>query len=63
MDAVVCWRALLHGRKTRLYGDSADIGQKGMLKETAPNVKDFTGKRASMNCPVADADKESNRSK
>ena len=40
-----------------------DTALKDMLKEIAPNAKDFTGKRASMNYPVADADKECNRRK
>lgn len=54
---------LLHGNETRLYGDSAYIGQKGVLKEIAPKAKDFTNKRASRNTPLTDADKETNRRK
>ena len=54
---------LLHGNETRLYGDSAYIGQKDVLKEIAPNAKDFTNKRAVRNCPLTDADKETNRRK
>ena len=54
---------LLHGDETRLYGDSAYIGQKDVLKEIAPKAKDFTNKRASRNCPLTDADKETNRRK
>ena len=38
---------LLHGNETRLYGDTAYIGQKDVLKEIAPKAKDFTNKRAS----------------
>lgn len=54
---------LLHGNETRLYGDSAYIGQKDVLKEIAPNARDFTNKRASRNRPLTDADKETNRRK
>jgi IS5 family transposase len=54
---------LLHGNETRLYGDSAYIGQKDVLKEIAPKAKDFTNKRASRNRPLTDADKETNRRK
>lgn len=54
---------LLHGNETRLYGDSAYIGQKDVLKEIAPKAKDFTNKRAVRNCPLTDADKETNRRK
>ena len=43
---------LLPGNETRLYGDSAYIGQKGALKEIAPNVKDITNKRTSRNRPL-----------
>lgn len=54
---------LLHGNETRLYGDSAYTGQKEVLKEIAPNAKDFTNKRARRNRPLSDADKETNRRK
>ena len=54
---------LLHGNETRLYGDSAYIGQKDVLKQIAPKAKDFTNKRASRNTPLTDADKETNRRK
>lgn len=54
---------LLHGNETRLYGDSAYIGQKEVLKEIAPKARDFTNKRARRNCPLSEADKETNRRK
>jgi len=54
---------LLHGRETRLYGDSAFANQKKMLKKIAPNAKDFTNKRAYRNRPLTDADKQTNRRK
>ncbi len=37
---------LPHGNETRLYGDSAYIGPKEVLKQIAPKVKDLTTKRA-----------------
>jgi IS5 family transposase len=56
---------LLHGRETRLYGDSAYRGEKQRerLKELAPQAKDFTNKRAHKNRPLSDADKQTNRRK
>jgi IS5 family transposase len=51
---------LLHGNETRLYGDSAYIGQKAVLKEIAPKARDFTNKRARRNRPLTDADKATN---
>jgi len=54
---------LLHGNETRLYGDSAYIGQKDVLKQIAPKARDFTNKRASRNTPLTDEDKETNRRK
>ena len=54
---------LLHGKETRLYGDSAYTGQKEALKKIAPKARDFTNKRASRNTPLTDADKETNRRK
>lgn len=54
---------LLHGNEKRLYGDSAYIGQKEVLKQVAPQAKDFTNKRASRSTPLTDADKETNRRK
>jgi IS5 family transposase len=54
---------LLHGKETRVYGDSAYTGQKEVLKQAAPKARDFTNKRASRNTPLTDADKETNRRK
>ena len=56
---------LLHGKETRLYGDSAYRGktQRERLKEIAPKAKDFTNKRAYRNRPLTDADKATNRRK
>ncbi|WP_246590805.1 IS5 family transposase [Georgfuchsia toluolica] len=56
---------LLHGEETRFHGNSACRGkaQRERLKDIAPKAKDFTNKRAHRNCPLTDADKETNRRK
>lgn len=56
---------LLHGKETRLYGDSAYRGkaQRERLKTIAPKANDFTNKRAYKNRPLTDADKATNRRK
>jgi len=56
---------LLHGKETRLYGDSAYRGkaQRERLKTLAPKANDFTNKRAYKNRPLTDADKATNRRK
>ena len=56
---------LLHGRETRLYGDSAYRGkeQRERLRELAPRAQDFTNKRAYKNQPLSEADKATNRRK
>jgi transposase, IS5 family len=54
---------LLHGSETRLYGDSAYIGQNEALKAKAPKAKDFTNKRAYRNTPLTERDKPVNHTK
>lgn len=56
---------LLHGRETRLYGDSAYRGNKprAQLKALAPAARDFTNRRAYKNRPLTAADKRTNRRK
>jgi IS5 family transposase len=36
---------LLHGKETRVYGDQAYRGQTAVIREHAPNAKDFTNQR------------------
>src|SRR5579864_1510505 len=36
---------LLHGDETRVYGDQAYRGQKDVIRDHAPNAKDFTNQR------------------
>jgi IS5 family transposase len=56
---------LLHGRETRLYGDSAYRGKKprARLKAIAPAARDFTNRRAHKNRPLTEADRQTNRRK
>ena len=54
---------LLHGEETRVYGDSAYVGQKATIRKRARKAKDFTNKRAYRNRPLSEADKATNRRK
>lgn len=54
---------LLHGNETRLYGDSAYIGQREALKQVAPKARDFTNKRAFRNHPLSEEEKATNKRK
>lgn len=54
---------LLHGRETRVWGDSAYSGQGEVLRQHAPGATDFTNKKGSRNHPLTDRDKEKNRTK
>lgn len=54
---------LLHGKETRVYGDSAYIGQREAIRAKAPKAKAFINKRAYRNRPLTDADRETNRRK
>jgi len=54
---------LLHGDETRLWGDSAYTGQKQVLKEHAPQAKDFTQKKGYKNRALSDSEKDANRYK
>jgi IS5 family transposase len=54
---------LLHGKETRVWGDSAYRGQKAVIERCAPGAKDFTNQRARRNHPLSDAQKATNRTK
>jgi len=54
---------LLHGNETRVWGDSAYMGQGDTIREQAPNAKDFTNRKGSRNRPLSDEDKRKNRTK
>jgi IS5 family transposase len=54
---------LLHGKETRVWGDSAYIGKRAAIREKAPRARDFTNKRAYRNRPLSEADHGANRRK
>lgn len=54
---------VLHGKETRVYGDSAYMGQKAAIRKRSPRAKDFTNVRARRNRPLTDAEREVNRTK
>lgn len=56
---------LLHGKESRLYGDTAYRGQRQreQLRHIAPQAKDFTNKQAFRNRPLSQADRQTNRRK
>jgi len=54
---------LLHGEETRVWGDSAYAGQGDVIREHAPNAKDFTNKKGCRNRPLSDEDTAKNRTK
>jgi IS5 family transposase len=54
---------LLHGNETRVWGDSAYMGQKAAIEKRAPNAKDFTNKRARRNRPLTEEEHAANRTK
>lgn len=52
---------LLHGKETRVYGDRAYVGQKEVIKEKAPQARDYTQKRASRGHPLSEKERAGNR--
>jgi IS5 family transposase len=54
---------LLHGTESRVWGDSAYAGQGDVIREYAPNAKDFTNKKGCRNRPLTDEDAARNRTK
>lgn len=54
---------LLHGKETRLYGDSAYRGQKEVIRHHAPRARDFTNARAYRNRALTLQERETNRRK
>jgi len=51
---------LLHGNETRVWGDSAYTGKSSVIKEVAPNAKDFTHKRSRRNRKLTEQEKLAN---
>ncbi len=54
---------LLHGQETRVWGDSAYIGQTEVIREHAPCAQDFTHHKGTRNHPLTETDKAQNRTK
>jgi len=54
---------LLHGKETRVWGDSAYTGQKDVITEQAPRAKDFTQAKGSRHAMLNDDDRARNRQK
>jgi IS5 family transposase len=54
---------LLHGNETRVWGDSAYVGQTEVIRSVAPQASDFTQAKASRNHPLSDAERSKNRNK
>ena len=54
---------LLHGQETRVWGDQAYRGQTDVIREHAPNARDFTNRRYRHRGVVDEAEKAKNRTK
>ncbi len=54
---------LLHGQETRVWGDSAYMGQGDKIRSAAPRAQDFTNKRATRNHPLSETERSINRTK
>ena len=52
---------LLHGQETRVWGDQAYRGQRKVIREHAPQAKDFTNRRCRHNGVVDEIEKAKNR--
>ncbi len=54
---------LLHGDETRVWGDQAYRGQRAVIREHAPNARDFINRRYRHRGVVNEAEKARNRTK
>ena len=54
---------LLHGDETRVWGDSAYVGQTEVIHRSAPKARDVTHAKASRNRPLSAAERSKNRNK
>jgi IS5 family transposase len=52
---------LLHGEETRVWGDSAYSGQQAVLREHAPNARDFTQKKGRRHHSLSAGERARNR--
>ena len=55
--------SLLHGAETRVWGDSAYIGQKQAIKKAAPKARDFTNRRGTRNHALTQEEQMTNQRK
>ena len=54
---------LLHGKETRVWGDSAYSGQQAVILEVAPDAKDFTQAKGSRYRKLTELERSRNRTK
>ena len=54
---------LLHGRETRVWGDQAYRGQRALIREHAPQARDFTNRRYRHRGIVDEVERTKNRTK
>jgi IS5 family transposase len=54
---------LLHGNETRVWGDQAYRGQRAVIRQHAPNAKDFTNRRYRQRGMVDLVERAKNRTK
>lgn len=54
---------LLHGAETRVWGDSAYIGQKQAIKNVAPKARDFTNRRGTRSHTLTEDERMTNKRK
>ena len=54
---------LLHGEETRVWGDSAYAGQTEVIRQCAPQAKDFTQQRGHRHRPLSEEEQRRNRNK
>lgn len=54
---------LLHGKETRVWGDSAYTGQTDTIREVAPHARDFTHEKGHRYAPLTDEQRSKNRTK
>jgi transposase, IS5 family len=54
---------MLHGEEQRVYGDSAYAHQKALIKQHAPQAKDFTNQRVRWKGEIDEAERSRNRNK
>jgi IS5 family transposase len=54
---------LLHGKKTRVWGDQRYHGQTALIRKHAPQAKDFTNRRYRFNGRISEVEKAKNHDK